>query len=94
MQELLSNLWSLEKGHPVMEPVEVVGEFGGLKVGNHPKKWLYDCLPLVPFSNTFLILFEYFSTIIYMHLFSSDCEWITTSMDCSFAAAVEAIRLI
>ena len=52
MQELLSNLWSLEKGHPVMEPVEVVGEFGGLKVGNHPKKWLYDCLPLVPFSNT------------------------------------------
>ena len=77
-----------------MEPVEVVGEFGGLKVGNHPKKWLYDCLPLVPFSNTFLILFEYFSTIIYMHLFSSDCEWITTSMDCSFAAAVEAIRLI
>ena len=33
MQELLSNLWSLEKGHPVMKPVEVVGEFGGLMFG-------------------------------------------------------------
>jgi len=33
VQELLSNLWSLEKGHPVMEPAEVVGEFGGLMFG-------------------------------------------------------------
>jgi hypothetical protein len=40
MQALLSNLWSLEKGHPVMEPVEVVGEFGGLKDGTiDPKEY-------------------------------------------------------
>jgi len=78
MQELLSNLWSLEKGHPVMEPVEVVGEFGGLKVGNHPNKWLYDCLPLVPFSNTLVPS--------YICNFFSHCKGITTWMDCSFAA--------
>ena len=75
MQELLSNLWSLEKGHPVMEPVEVVGEFGGLMFGAILKNIFLRALwlPAISiiceyFPNARLVLI-YFSTIIYMQFF-------------------------
>ena len=75
MQELLSNLWSLEKGHPVMEPAEVVGEFGGLMFGAILKNIFLRALwlPAISiiceyFPNAWLVLI-YFSTIIYMQFF-------------------------